>query len=262
MIHRRGRRVLGLLAVAGVGWGAPDAERGQRLFGGNCAPCHGPRGDGGKGADLTHSRYRRAPDDEALIRVIRFGIPGAEMPGTRHLSDEDIRDVMAYLRTLRREAPPVPPGDAASGEQVYAGKGACARCHTLRGRGGATGPDLTGIGERRSAAFLRESLVNPEAYVPDNYIVYRWFSVIPDNFVQVQITTKDGRRITGVRLNEDPFSIQIRDLSDRLHSFWKEELAEVRKEWGKSPMPSYRDLLTARELDDLVAYLASLRGEP
>ena len=52
-----------------------------------------------------------------------------------------------------------------------------------------------------------------------------------------------------------------RDFSDLLYSFWKNELAELHKDWGKSPMPSYRSVFNAAELDDLVAYLAGLRGD-
>jgi putative heme-binding domain-containing protein len=237
-------------------------SRGQRLYLANCAPCHGPSGDGGKGADLTVPRYRRAPDDEALFRVIRYGIPGTEMPLTRHLNDRDVRDVIEFLHSLRGGATAALRGDAARGGQLYRTKGNCARCHTIRGRGGAMGPDLTAIGARRSPAHLRESLVSPETAVPENFMVYRLFSVIPDNFLQVRAVTKDGRRITGVRVNEDPFSIQIRDFSDRLHSFWKEELTELHRDRGKSPMPGYRGVLSESEIDDLVAYLASLRGEP
>ena len=90
--------------------------------------------------------------------------------------------------------------------------------------------------------------------------MYRFFTVVPDNFLQVRVAAKDGRHVTGVRLNEDPFSIQIRDYSDRIHSFWKSELSELHEDWGKSPMPSYRGKLTPVELDDLVAYLVSLKG--
>ena len=75
------------------------------------------------------------------------------------------------------------------------------------------------------------------------------------------MTTQDGRAITGARVNEDAFSIQIRDVSGKVYSFWKEELKELHKDWGKSPMPSYRDKLTPTEIDDLISYLASLRGK-
>jgi putative heme-binding domain-containing protein len=151
------------------------------------------------------------------------------------------------VRTLGRIAPQKATGDVASGARLYAGKGGCAACHTIGGRGGAVGPDLSDIGARRNLAFLRESLINPEA-------------AVPDGFLQVQLVTKNGSRMTGVRLNEDTFSIQIRDLSGGFRSFFKTELAELSKQPGKSPMPSYTGVFTASELDDVVAYLDSLRG--
>ncbi len=236
------------------------AQNGERLFQGNCALCHGPRGDGGKGTNLAQPRLPRAPDDEALFRVIRQGIPGTEMPGTRHFSDDDIREVISFVRSLGQTTPPKVEGDAAHGAELYRGKGNCAACHTMGGRGGAMGPDLTEIGVRRSPGHIRTSIVDPEAWVPDNFLNYRWYSLIPDNFVQVRLVARGGQRLTGVRINEDPFSIQIRDAGDRVHSFWKTELAELHKDWGKSPMPSYRGVLTPGEIDDLVAYLVTLRG--
>ena len=51
----------------------------------------------------------------------------------------------------------------------------------------------------------------------------------------------------------------FRDATDKLHSFWKSDLREYKKDLAKSPMPSYRGKLTAAEVDDLVAYLASLQ---
>jgi putative heme-binding domain-containing protein len=119
----------------------------------------------------------------------------------------------------------------------------------MGGHGGAIGPDLGGIGARRNATEIRNSILDPDASVPLS-------------FLQVRAITKDGRGISGVRINEDSFSIQIRDLSSQFHSFWKTELAEIMKEPRKSLMPSYRDTLTSEELDDLVAYLESNQGVP
>jgi hypothetical protein len=62
-------------------------------------------------------------------------------------------------------------------------------------------------------------------------------------------------------LNEDPYSIQVRDLSDRLLSFWKDELVSIEKQPGRSPMPAFRGRISERALDDVVAYLVSLRGD-
>ena len=236
-----------------------DLEQGKRLFLSNCAPCHGPNGDGGKGSDLTRPRLPRAADDSAFFTVIRRGIPGTEMPNTRHLLDLDIWQVIAYVRMLELGAPALA-GDARRGAEVYRAKGGCAQCHMIAGQGGRLGPELTDIGARRSPGYLRKALTDPEQAIPENFFIYRFFTVVPDNFLQVRVVTKDGRRITGVRLNEDPFSIQIRDYSDHIYSFWKSELSELHEDWGKSPMPSYRGKLTPAEIDDLVAYLVSLKG--
>jgi len=108
---------------------------------------------------------------------------------------------------------------------------------------------------------LRRALLDPEADIPESFGEYRWYIVIPNNFLQVRVTTQDGRAITGARVNEDAFSIQLRDVSGKVYSFWKEELKELHKDWDKSPMPSYRDKLTPTEIDDLISYLASLRGK-
>lgn len=75
-----------------------------------------------------------------------------------------------------------------------------------------------------------------------------------------EITTTAGKRITGIVLNEDTYSIQMRDLTGNLHSFWKQELTALDEHDDRTPMPSFRGRLRDRELDDLVAYLVSLRG--
>jgi len=77
----------------------------------------------------------------------------------------------------------------------------------------------------------------------------------------VRVVVKNGQRLTGVRVNEDTFSIQLRDSTDRVHSFYKSDLTELHKDWGKSPMPSYREAFSSAELDDVVAYLVSLGRE-
>jgi cytochrome c oxidase cbb3-type subunit III len=124
----------------------------------------------------------------------------------------------------------------------------CIGCHQMALEGGRVGPPLTDIGSRRGAAYLRAVLLDPAAS-------------LPEDFLQVQAVTADGKRITGIRLNEDTWSIQLRDLSGHLFSFWKEDLASLEKQPGRSPMPSYRGQLSDTELDDLVAYLVSLRGD-
>lgn len=227
---------------------AADVARGKRLFANNCAVCHGPQGAGGRGANLAQSSLPLAPDDPALFLVIREGIPGTEMPpGWWVLDDHEIWQVVAFVRTLGRVASEKVTGDAQAGGNLFRTKG-CMGCHQVGAEGGRVGPPLTGIGLRRGAAYLRAAVLDPA-------------SSLPEDFLQVQIVTRDGKRITGIRLNEDNYSFQIRDLSDQLHSFWKDELASLERQPGRTPMPGYRNQLSERELDDLVAYLVSLRGE-
>ena len=224
---------------------AQEIARGRALFEAQCSYCHGAGGDGGRGANLARPALRRAATDEALFRVVSRGIPGTGMPGNA-MSARETWQVVAFVRSLGRVTRQPLPGDIASGARLYQAN-SCASCHTIHGRGGALGPDLTDVGARSSPAFLRESLVDVAAEVPTG-------------FMQVRVVTREGQRLTGVRVNEDPFSIQFRDATGTLYTFFKDELAEFAKDEGKTPMPSYRDRLTTTALDDLVAYLVSLEG--
>jgi len=238
---------------------AGEIAQGERLFQTHCAGCHGLKGEGGSGPTLATLALTRAPTEESLIKVIAEGIPGTEMPRSR-LDKGQIKQIADFVRSLGQLASERVPGDPMRGKELYLEKGACERCHAINGRGGALGPDLTEIGLRRGARHLRESLTDPEADVPKSFSVFRGDSSLPENFLQVRVVTKDGRRFRGARVNEDTFSIQFRDAASRIHSFFKSDLAELHKDWGKSSMPSYRDLFSKEELDDVVAYLISLRG--
>ena len=74
----------------------------------------------------------------------------------------------------------------------------------------------------------------------------------------VRAVTLDGKVVTGRRLNEDTYSVQLVDSEEHLVSLMKADLREY-KVIPASPMPSYRDKLTADELTDLLSYLLSLK---
>ena len=234
------------------------ADLGETLFQTNCAPCHGVKGDGGRGSNLAVRRLPRAPDDAALASIIATGIPGTQMPATRMTAAESAQ-LVAYVRSLGRSQPTQVAGDRTNGERIFWSKGNCGQCHTVGARGGRLGPDLTEIGTKRSPTYLRTSLLDPNAEVPENFAFYRRMIFQPDNFLLVRAVTQDGKQIDGLRIDEDTFTIQIRDASDHVYSFRKDELRELQKDWGKSPMPSYRGVLMESELQDVIAYLASLQ---
>jgi cytochrome c oxidase cbb3-type subunit III len=223
---------------------AQEIARGRALFEAQCAYCHGADGDGGRGANLARPTLRRAATDAALFRVVNRGIPGTGMPGNA-MSARETWQVVAFVRSLARAKREPLPGNAARGAQVYESAG-CAACHTIRGRGGSSGPDLTDVGARSSPAYLRRSIVDPQADVPIE-------------FKQARAATREGRRLSGVVVNEDPFSIQFRDAGGTLHSYFKEELSELVTD-RTTTMPGFRERLEPAALDDLVAYLVSLEG--
>jgi putative heme-binding domain-containing protein len=224
---------------------AADLARGKKLFEVHCALCHGPKGEGGRGPMLAQPRLRRATDDAALVKILEEGIRGTEMPGADSMTNHEVRQTAAYVRSLGKVAAKPVPGNAEHGAELYRSKG-CAGCHSIKGEGGVVGPDLATIGTARSATYLREALENPSSAVPDGYLL-------------VKAVTKGGETVTGARLNEDSFSIQILDNAGRPHSYWKQDIAELDKQKGRSPMPSYKGQLSETELTDLVAYLASLK---
>jgi putative heme-binding domain-containing protein len=225
----------------------PDFAAGQKLFEQNCSMCHGVNGGGGRGPNLHTPNLRHASDEKSLTSVIANGI-APEMPAAWYMTDEELANTAAYVLSLGSIPREKLPGDPVHGSVIYA-RSACVMCHTLAGQGNAIGPDLTDVGARRGAAQLREALLHPE-------------HAIPDGFLLVEAVPVSGDTIRGIRMNEDSFSIQIRDYSGRYYSLRKANLKELKKLRGETPMPSYQPSLSPAELDDLVAYLAAQRGEP
>lgn len=243
-----------LLAMAAASYAQPetppsDLDQGRRIFDGGCARCHGFDGFGGTGPNLQRSEVTRPGNEAALHAIVLNGIPTRGMPPTPGLLERDLRALTTYVHQLRGSDPGAWTARAARGEQVY-GNLDCNTCHVVRGQGRSIGPDLSRIGVKRRPEELRDDLLNPAATLP------RAGSVT--EYLPVRVATHPGREISGLRINEDAFSIQLRDADGRLHSFKKSELARIDKYFDQSLMPVYR--LPDAQLDDLVAYLSSLRG--
>lgn len=223
----------------------PGILRGKALFQDHCSVCHGIDGGGGRGPNLHTPKLKHAVDEKGVRMVIEDGIPPA-MPDAWYLSDQEIADVARYVKSLGSIPPEKLPGNAKTGAAVYAQSG-CAMCHVLQGKGNAFGPDLTEVGARRGATQLRDTLRKPSQNIPQEFLL-------------VQATTESGDEVRGVRLNEDSFTIQLRDMAGRIYSLRKSDLKELKKLRGETPMPSYQSLPSG-EMDNLVAFLAAQRGE-
>ncbi len=234
-----------------------DLNVGQTLFQTHCARCHGMLGEGGEGANLTQARLRHAPDDIALISLIATGIPGTAMPGSWTLNETELLRLAGYVRALGELPAEVMPGDAAAGELVYQTKGNCASCHILDGAGNGVGPELSEVGRRRNADYLRRAVTNPDADQPR--IATRQRGTI-NAFLTVRVVSEYGT-YEGMRINEDEFSVQMRDITGAIYSFDKAKLISYEKGFGHSLMPGYGAVLSEQEVDDVVSYLMSLKGE-
>ena len=221
-----------------------DVEQGAALFQTHCTYCHGASGEGGRGADLTAGVYKHGGRDAELYSTIRNGIPGTEMSPMR-LSDDDAWKLAAYVKRLGSQGMlEKASGDPAAGKAVYQRSG-CGSCHRIEDAGGNLGPELTDIGRRRGVAFLTESLLKPEADVAVGYRA-------------VQVVLKSGQTVSGIRVNRDDLSIQIRDARDNFRSFLMDNVQDVRFD-KPTLMPSYASL-SAADLGNLIAYLNSLKG--
>jgi putative heme-binding domain-containing protein len=167
---------------------------------------------------------------------------------SHHMTQREIWQIAAYVRTIGRSGEGAVAGDAKKGASLLRGRGRCLQCHVLDGEGGHLGPSLTDIGLRRSPAYLQMKLVNPAADSVSNSTL-------------VTLITLDGRKVTGMWMNEDTWSIQVRDNKLVLHSFWKQDLKELSVE-QRSLMPSYAKQFTDPELGDIVAFLSATGGRP
>src|SRR5437899_10180934 len=92
-----------------------DLANGEKLFQHHCALCHGPKGEGGRGPVLTRAKLSRAPDDATLLKVIENGIRGTEMPGADSMSEREMRQTAAYVRSLGKIPLKPVPGNPAHG---------------------------------------------------------------------------------------------------------------------------------------------------
>ena len=231
-----------------------ELREGKRLYSFHCGRCHGMAGKGGTGPSLVRPRLRRAPDQERLQDVIRDGIPGTGMPGNSMLVvEEEVVQVAAFVLSLGRQSAAVLTGDPEHGRSVYK-RAQCSTCHILDGEGEGIGPELSSVGTRRGVEYLRQAILHPGSQMP----------VDPDGYLAhlvVRVVTASGEEIVGRRMNEDTFTIQLRDIRNRYHSFRKTEVQAIRREPGMGLMPTFEGVLSDKEIDDLVSYLAGLGAE-
>lgn len=223
---------------------------GAVLYQQTCEACHGGEARGDRGPALATGNFRHGGEDSDLFQTVRNGILGTQMPAFSSLPADNIWRIISYLRSLNSNdgaGKEVVRGDVAAGEKTFWGKGGCGRCHEVNGRGGIVGPDLS-AGGTSSGDHLRQMILNPNTVIASRH----WFG--PSS---VRVKTKDGEEVRGVKRAEDNYTLILTDENGNLRRFDKRDLVEQHAEFL---MPdNYSQVLSAAEIQNLVAYLKSLK---
>jgi cytochrome c oxidase cbb3-type subunit III len=239
------------------------AKAGEYEFRINCALCHGlgARG-GGRGPDLSRAQKKFAHSDAEMFQIISNGISGTAMPanGTNGqgvgMTDEEIWQIITYIRSQEVKAPAASIGNAAHGKALFYGDANCSMCHMIDGKGGRFGPELTGVGGSRTPAAIIDSVRYPSHHLA--WGLTEATKEFPQEYETVTLVTADGKEIKGVTLNEDSFTVQIMDQNEQIHLLEKAKLRSFHKS-RQSAMPQYgADVLSDKDLNDIVAFLVSV----
>ena len=228
-----------------------DVNLGERYFERQCSRCHGfdAKGNDETGAPDLTGRLSRASTDVAIFNIIRTGVPNTAMlPVAEAVPDATVWQLVAYINSLRYNPDLVDlDGNSESGARLFTAKGDCDSCHMVNGQGGRLGPDLSRIGETTTPEDLGIAIMGP-----DEEVAPRWWTL--------RVTGRDGETREGFRMNEDSFSVRIMDNDSNLWSFRKSQIQSIER-IEQSTMPSYEQSLSESEIDDLIAYMFSLRKE-
>jgi putative heme-binding domain-containing protein len=245
---------------------AQAVTQGKALYDQYCTACHGANAGAGERAPAIVSAatsMRGQRSDAQLMAIVKNGIPGTAMPawGNR-LSDGDIANIGAYIRALRGTALDNPlPGDPAHGEAVFWGKGQCATCHAISGRGSVIGPDLGNIAAERKSTAITDALTKAEHRVYGDGGVHLP-TIPPMEYEPVHVVTKSGQAIDGVMRNQDAWSVQFTGMDGKLHSFDRAQLRSVTIRPGGIMPTDYDKRLSADEFKDLLAFLTRQGSRP
>lgn len=232
---------------------AAPAQPGAELFATTCRVCHGEAGIGSVGPALRGAKFTR----QYVRRAMSEGRPGSMMPEfTKTFTAAQMNDVASYVASLQSPTGPAPGGlrgDPSAGEVMFFARGArsCYVCHSVGGKGGNVGPELT---PKVAALSPRE--------------IFQRIIVVPHRssdpaYATSRLTTRVGQIITGIKSGETADAVQFYDTSSLppiLRTIPKKDIVEVEAH-GTSAMPSdYASRLTLQQLLDIVSFLKSTSG--
>ena len=234
----------------------------QTLFETNCAACHGAGGAGGDRAPtLIGNAQLRALGEEQIAGIIRSGIPGG-MPSFASLPEKDVAEIARWLHAANPSAvTQESPAAVKAGEVFFFGKGGCAACHMVHGRGGVNGPDLSSLATRSSPDEITRVLDDPASWLTLRSLpVCPSWAFCPDtewNVLTVRLS--DGETLRGFAHKETEHGLQLQTLDGRMLLLKSGEYTVIERE-AKPFMPPLQ--ASAEDRRNLLAYLHSLSGVP
>jgi PQQ-dependent dehydrogenase (methanol/ethanol family) len=222
-----------------------QATTGGETYAKQCAGCHGADARGGEyGPPLAGNRRLRGRSVSWLRNLIRNGVPKAGMPAFR-LPSGELDSLVALLHSLNLPAADNRvPGDRAAGEQYFFGKGQCASCHMVGGRGSDVGPDLSDVAHKMTVAEIRTSLLQPGASLAPGYQM-------------VTVRLRDGKTVRGFARSRNNFEMVVQDLKGQFHLLPTDDVSAISED-PQSEMPASK--ASPEDLQNLVAFLSGLTG--
>lgn len=161
--------------------------------------------------------------------------PQPKGPGRRRTLEESL----ALVEQLSKR-------DFENGKNMYAAT-LCSSCHSMRGEGGAVGPDLTQVGTRFSAKDILEHTLDPNKEISDQYAA-------------TVFTMKDGSSIVGRLINEEDgkyFVSQNPFMPQALREVAKADVVSTKRSTVSLMLPGLLGRLNDEEIKDIVAYLVA-----
>jgi mono/diheme cytochrome c family protein len=236
---------------------ATKAAAGKQTFVQNCAFCHGLDATGGeRGGDLVRSLVvARDRQGEEIGKIVSAGIPAKGMPPFT-LSPSQIEDVANFLHQrvaekASRNAKPINivVGDPAAGETYFNGAGGCRSCHSPTG-------DLAHVATKYQPQDLQLRMLFPPRPFPGMPMEMGQRPPVP---TEVTVTTPGGEQVHGVLVRLDDFTVALRDASDSYRSWTRTPALKVDVQDPRAAHYALLDTLTDRDIQNLVAYLETLK---
>lgn len=260
------------MAEAAAALDKASIGRGRDIYVDNCTACHGTRGEGGVGPALNNKTLLANASNEVLFATIRTGRPGTTMPAWGQenggpFTDEDIREVVSFLRAWEANAPEVKADEfvpnAARGAAIFAS--ACFTCHGDDGKGGIA-PALNDPARLNSLGndWYRQTIANgrPAKGMPT------WGTVLAPNQIEDVVALIDawraGERIvpeTTVAdlLDSALFTLSQGDTADAL--FYLDRAQAIAFGPALERFDPITGQIEAEQLDEALVALDALRTE-